>query len=251
MEGSWKVQSKRVKQLSCLEHQKQEQPKWRVRKLDGYHFGLRKMSEFKIAQALRSDVVMQVGGWREMGRRVLESRWSRIWEPGALAGFPHGCWSDPGWWQIPAKIIATFSIVILGWTTEELLYCFCMWKIVLYYPSPEKKNGFWGRPHGWVVKFMHSTLRFWFGSRAWTCYCSSSHAEAASQTAQPEALVTRTYNYVLGGFGEKKEGKKRRLGTDVGSGAAQFRRANLKKKKRLLPRKMCTLYMMFPIPNLK
>ena len=35
----------------------------------------------------------------------------------------------------------------------------------------------------------------------------SGHTEAASHTAQPEALTTRTYNYVLGGFGEKKKEK--------------------------------------------
>ena len=46
-------------------------------------------------------------------------------------------------------------------------------------------------------------------------------AEAASHTAQPEALTTTIYNYVLGGFGEKKkkrEKKKRRLARDVSSG---------------------------------
>ena len=44
-----------------------------------------------------------------------------------------------------------------------------------------------------------------------------------SHIAQPEGPTTRIYNYVLGGFGEKKK-KKRRLATDVSSGA------NLKKK---------------------
>ena len=33
---------------------------------------------------------------------------------------------------------------------------------------------------------------------------SSGHAETASHIAQPEAFTTRIYNYVLGGFGEKK-----------------------------------------------
>ena len=41
---------------------------------------------------------------------------------------------------------------------------------------------------------------------------SSSHAEAASHTAQPEGPTTRIYNYVLGGS-EKKEKKKNRLAT--------------------------------------
>ena len=44
----------------------------------------------------------------------------------------------------------------------------------------------------------------------------SGHSVAASHTAQPEALTTRIYNYVPGGFGEKKrEKKKKRLATDV------------------------------------
>ena len=58
-----------------------------------------------------------------------------------------------------------------------------------------------------------------FRSRAWTWHRSSGHAEAASHTAQPEALMTRIYNYVLGGFGEKKKKKKRRLAIVVSSGA--------------------------------
>ena len=49
-----------------------------------------------------------------------------------------------------------------------------------------------------------------FGSQAWTWHCLSGHAEVASHIAQPEALTTRIYNYVLGGFGEKKKEKKRR-----------------------------------------
>ena len=48
---------------------------------------------------------------------------------------------------------------------------------------------------------------------------SSGHAEAASYIAQPEEAITRKYNYVLGGFGEKKKKKKRRLATDLSSGA--------------------------------
>ena len=37
--------------------------------------------------------------------------------------------------------------------------------------------------------------------------CSSGHAETASHIAQPEGPTTRTYNYVLGGFGGKEEKK--------------------------------------------
>ena len=49
----------------------------------------------------------------------------------------------------------------------------------------------------------------WFRSQALTRHCSSGHAEVVSHIAQPEALTTRIYNYVLGSFGEKKEKKKK------------------------------------------
>ena len=51
----------------------------------------------------------------------------------------------------------------------------------------------------------------------------SGHAEAVSHIAEPEAPTARIYNYVLGGFGDKKKKKKGRLATAVSSGA------NLKK----------------------
>ena len=54
-------------------------------------------------------------------------------------------------------------------------------------------------------------------------HCSSGLAEAVFHTAQPEALTTRIYNCVLGGFGEKNK-KKKRLATDVSLGV------NLRKK---------------------
>ena len=41
----------------------------------------------------------------------------------------------------------------------------------------------------------------------------------ASHIAQPERPATRIYNYVLWGFGEKKKEGKKRLATDVSSGA--------------------------------
>ena len=47
------------------------------------------------------------------------------------------------------------------------------------------------------------------GGRTW--HRSSSHAEAASHTAQPEVLTARIHNYVLGGFEEKKRKKKKKL----------------------------------------
>ena len=74
-------------------------------------------------------------------------------------------------------------------------------------------------PSGWVHALCFGSPGFrQFGSWAQTWHCSSGHAEATSHIAQPEGLTTRIYNYVLGGFGEKK-GKKRTLATDVGSGA--------------------------------
>ena len=46
------------------------------------------------------------------------------------------------------------------------------------------------------------------------------HAEVAFHTVQTEGPATRTYDYVLGGFGEKKKKEKeRRLATDVSSGS--------------------------------
>ena len=48
----------------------------------------------------------------------------------------------------------------------------------------------------------------WFGSWAQTWHHSSGHGEVASHIGQPEALTTRIYNYILGGFGEKKEKRK-------------------------------------------
>ena len=42
---------------------------------------------------------------------------------------------------------------------------------------------------------------------AGTQHCSSGRPEAVSHIAQPKGPKTRIYNYVLGGFGEKKEEK--------------------------------------------
>ena len=47
-----------------------------------------------------------------------------------------------------------------------------------------------------------------FGFRVQTWHRSSSHVEVASHIAQLEGTTTRTYNYVLGGFGEKKRKQK-------------------------------------------
>ena len=44
---------------------------------------------------------------------------------------------------------------------------------------------------------------------AQTWHCSSGHTEVASHMPQPEALTTRIYNCVLGGFGEKNKKTKK------------------------------------------
>ena len=61
-------------------------------------------------------------------------------------------------------------------------------------------------PRGQVLTFRSGSPGFgWFRSWAQTCHHSSGHAEAASHIAQTEALTTRIYNYILGGFEEQKK----------------------------------------------
>uniref|UniRef100_A0A9L0II43 Integrin alpha FG-GAP repeat containing 2 n=1 Tax=Equus asinus TaxID=9793 RepID=A0A9L0II43_EQUAS len=50
----------------------------------------------------------------------------------------------------------------------------------------------------------------WFRSWAWTWHRSSGHAEAASHMPQLEGSTTKIHNYVLRGFGEKAERKKKK-----------------------------------------
>ena len=72
---------------------------------------------------------------------------------------------------------------------------------------------------GYVCALHLSGLGFHrFRSWTWTWSCSSGHAEVVSHTAQPEGPTDKIYNYVLGGLEEEKK-KKRRLATDVSSGA--------------------------------
>ena len=60
--------------------------------------------------------------------------------------------------------------------------------------------------------FCFSGSRFrQFGSWARTRHRSSGHSEAASHIGQPEALTTRVYHCVLGGFGERRRRKKRKI----------------------------------------
>ena len=80
-----------------------------------------------------------------------------------------------------------------------------------------------GRLWGRVVKFVLSAL----GPRVLPVQILGADmapfimgAEAASHMPQLEGPTTKTYNYVLGGFGEKKQKKKsRKLATVVSSGA--------------------------------
>ena len=55
---------------------------------------------------------------------------------------------------------------------------------------------------------------YWFGSWARAWHCSSGHVEVASHIAQPEGPTTMYW----GPWGEEEE-EKRRLATDVSSGA--------------------------------
>ena len=75
--------------------------------------------------------------------------------------------------------------------------------------SPHQNFFLRDQPRGQVVKFAHSALAE---------HCSSGHAEAASHMPQL-GPTTKIYNYVLGGFGEKKQKKKGKLTTVVSSGA--------------------------------
>ena len=86
--------------------------------------------------------------------------------------------------------------------------------------------GFRGQPCGRVVKFACSisAAQGFTGSDPGRGHGTAHQAmlEVASHIAQPEGPTSRIYNYVLGGFGDKKKKKKkkkRRLATDVSSGA--------------------------------
>ena len=65
-----------------------------------------------------------------------------------------------------------------------------------------------------MVGFTHFTLAVQgfdgLDPRCAPTHLSSSHAEMVSHIREPEGPTTRIYNYVLGGFGEKK--KKRKIG---------------------------------------
>ena len=84
-------------------------------------------------------------------------------------------------------------------------------------------------PSGYLCVLCFSSPGFrQFRSWAQTQQHSSSHAEAASHIAELEEPTTRIYNYVLGGFGEKKK-KKSKTGN-----RCQLRANILKRKKAAL-----------------
>ena len=77
---------------------------------------------------------------------------------------------------------------------------------LVLFNSRKKMRGLVPWPSGYVHALCFSSpgfRRFRSWARMW--YHSSRHAEAVSHIAQPEALTTRIYSYVLGGFGEKKK----------------------------------------------
>ena len=75
------------------------------------------------------------------------------------------------------------------------------------------KDGLRGWPHGQVVKFAHCSLaaQGFAGSDPRHGHGTTHQAMLRQHpTAQPEAPTTRIYNYVLGGFGEKKKRKNKK-----------------------------------------
>ena len=73
----------------------------------------------------------------------------------------------------------------------------------------KKKRGLAPWPGGWVYVLCFGGPGFhWFTSWAQTQHRSSGHAEVVLHIAQTEALTARIYNYVLGGFVEKRAGEK-------------------------------------------
>ena len=86
------------------------------------------------------------------------------------------------------------------------------------------KNTVLGAGSGAERLRLHTPLRWprFHRSGCWAqpSTTASGHAETGSHTADPEGPTTGIYNYVLGGFGEKKKKKtKKRLAADVSSGA--------------------------------
>ena len=80
----------------------------------------------------------------------------------------------------------------------------------MHYSIPQNISG--GRPRGRVVKFLRSTLAAQ-GFAGSDPQCEHGHGTTHQAmlrqrpTAQPEALTTRIYNYVLGAICGEEEGK--------------------------------------------
>ena len=77
-----------------------------------------------------------------------------------------------------------------------------------YFKNGEEGPALWLSGEVCVLHFGGSGFRQ-FRSWVWTWHHSSGHVETVSHIAQPEALTTRIYNYVPGGFREKKEKKRK------------------------------------------
>ena len=102
----------------------------------------------------------------------------------------------------------------------------CVWRGVMGECELLRRNALGAGP---VAQWLSSNAPLrrpgfrWFGSWARTWHHSSGHVEVASHVSQLEGPITKIYNYVLGGFGEKKQKEKKkkekRLATVVSSGA--------------------------------
>ena len=101
--------------------------------------------------------------------------------------------------------------------------------ISVKYNKPKIISKNWGQPHGRVVNFTRSAAvaQGFAGSDP-----GRGHGTAYQATLRRcptchnyEDPQLKTYNYVLGGLGEKKQGEKKGLATVVSSGA------NLRKNK--------------------
>ena len=91
----------------------------------------------------------------------------------------------------------------------------CHWRSLKQAVNKNNKN-FSKSSAGPMAEWLSSCAPLWrtrfqgFGSWALTWHHSSGHAEVASHIAQPEALTTRIYSWVLGGFGEKNKKKRKK-----------------------------------------
>src|SRR3712207_5090074 len=68
-----------------------------------------------------------------------------------------------------------------------------------------------GFPAKWLSScaLLRRPRGLWFGSWVRTWHHSSGHIEVVSHIQRLEGPTTKIYNYVLGGFGEKKQKRKK------------------------------------------